>query len=185
MKPAVTGRSLVFPPCIFSESNQLSERGKRQTTWQSTWQTDRLAPLAPKVEVAGRVMCQTLSQINNVHPHTAGCLQAPVPRSKGQMTCPTTPFFSSPREQRARVVIKPTPPPAVSPRIPPGRHRLHLLSHSSSRKGERAEEEGTRCSEGHRNLDCTSLATGRERGTNKPTWGKGNKQTHPGEDFST
>lgn len=84
------------------------------------------------------------------------------------MTCPTTPSFPPPREQRARVVITPASPPAASLRTSLGKHRLHVLSHSN-RKGEKAEEEGAGFSGGHRNLDWTGLATGRERGTNKPT----------------
>lgn len=88
------------------------------------------------------------------------------------MTGPTTPSFPPPREQRARVVIKPALPSAACPRTSPGKHRLHFLSHASRERGEKAEEEeGARCSGGHRNLDWPGLATGKERGTNKPSWG--------------
>lgn len=92
------------------------------------------------------------------------------------MTCPTTPSFPPPGEQRARVVIKPALPSAACPRTSPGKHGLHPLSPSSKGKG----------GEGR---------TGRSKVFRRPQesgldWpghreGKGNKQTHPGEDFST
>lgn len=124
-------------------------------------------------------MCQTLGQISNVHPHTAACLQAPVPRSKGQVTGPTTPSFPPPREQRARVVIKPALPSAACPRMSPGKHRLRLRSHSSKGNGGRRQkrkERGALEATGiWTGLNWTGPATGIERGTNNPS----------GEDLST
>lgn len=85
------------------------------------------------------------------------------------MTGPTTPSFPPPREQSARVVIKP-----ACPRMSPGKHRLRLRSHSSKGKG----GEGRR---GRSEVLWRPQESGPDwTGLARPQAWKGEQTTHPG-----
>lgn len=132
---------------------------------KTTWQSDRLAPPAPRVDCG--VMGQASGRTSNSHP-------APGPGSKGQMPHPTTPYFLSPRGQRARGAVRPAPPTAarhlLETQAPPPKPLTPPVEGGGRQVT--GEKEGAGCLGGCRNLDWTGLATNRERGTSQPTLGR-------------
>lgn len=120
-----------------------------------------------------------LNERLNLTPTQLSPLQAPAPRTKEQVPCLTTPFFPPPREQRARVAIKPAPPPVVTRsqdlrevQTPPPKPLRRTREERWGKR--RGEEEVQAARPPAAGIYWPGLATGRKR----------NKQTHSGEHLS-
>lgn len=88
------------------------------------------------------------------------------------MTCPTTPSFPPPGEQRARVVIKPALPSAACPRTSPGKHRTPPPKPLLQGKGGRRQDRKERGAQEATGI-WTGLAwpQGRKGEQTNPSWG--------------
>lgn len=112
----------------------------------------------------------------STHTCKAGPLQAPVPRSKEQMSGQIPLLISHPQRAKGQRSNKASPSPSCQasglPRETQSPSSKPLFQCKDGEGRGRGEEERAGCLGGPSNLDWIGLATGRKRGTGQPTLGR-------------
>lgn len=156
---------------LFAISESCLKGERRQTDYLAVYLADSQASPTSPHRGSGRQSDVSNQQCPPPHSWSS---PSPSAQEQGADALPYHSLLPTSKRAKGQSSHKASPSPRLpSPRTSPGKHKLHLLSYFSNRKRGRAGGgEGAGCSGSHRNLDWAGLATGRERGTNKPTWGR-------------